>query len=72
MYRHDKAYFDYKLKISGTTQEAAAKACGLDRSTLRRRFEKGTITLNDMYAIIDFLKLSDEDIARIFFARIGA
>lgn len=72
MFCPDKEYLDYKIKSSRTTQEAVAKACGCDRSTLRRHFANGDVTLNEMYAIIDFLNLCDEDIQRIFFANKGA
>ena len=69
MFYIDQDYLDYKIKAAGTTKEAVAAACGRSRTTIWRRFGNGTVTIADMHAIIVFLKLSEEDVRKIFFAQ---
>ena len=68
----DVDYLNYVIKREGTTQEAVAKACNVNRSTLRRHLQSGAVTVREMHAIIAFLKLSFEEVRRIFFAEKGA
>lgn len=69
MFYLDADYLDYKIKTAKTTKEAVAAACGLNRSTLWRRVNAGTLTIADVHAIILFLDLTEDDIRKIFFAR---
>lgn len=68
MFYCDADYLDYKIRTSNTTKASVAEACGLDRTTLWRRLKRGTVTLGNMYAIIAFLKLAEDDVRKIFFA----
>lgn len=69
MFYLDADYLDYKIKTKGITKEAVAAACGLSRTTLWRRIKEGTLTIADVYAIIQFLALAEDDIRKIFFAQ---
>ena len=64
--------FDYVVKRAKTTRDAVASACDCNRSTLYRHLKNGSITVNEMHAIIAFLKLSWEDVVNIFFAKESA
>lgn len=65
----DKDLLSYYLKKANTNQNGLALELGIDRTTLIRHLAKGTLTLGELYATIKFLKLSDEDVKRIFFAK---
>ena len=55
-----------KIAEAGTTKAAVAKAIGIDRSTLARRIETGTLRICDIHAICGFLHLSGDEAKEIF------
>lgn len=68
MFYIDSEYLDYIIKRAGTTKEAVAEACGLNRSTFWRRIKKSCLTIADIHAIISFLHLTENEVRIIFFA----
>ena len=65
----DRDLLSYHLKKANTNQNGLALELGIDRTTLIRHLAKGTLTLGELYGIIRFLHLSDEDVKKIFFAQ---
>lgn len=55
-----------KIAEAGTTKSELAKAIGIDRGTLERRIERGTLRICDIHAICSFLNLSGDEAHEIF------
>lgn len=58
-----------KIVEAQTTQEAVAKAIGMDRSTFSRKIKSDgkAFTIGEVHKIIDTLPLTKEDAIDIFF-----
>lgn len=65
----DKDLLSYHLKKANTNQNGLAMELGINRTTLIRHLSKGTLTIEELYGTIRFLKLSEEDVKNIFFAK---
>jgi len=65
----DKAALKYALERRGLTYRQLAEALQIAPSTLYRKINnKTSFVLAEVYAIVDFLKLSNEELLKIFFA----
>ncbi|WP_295363659.1 helix-turn-helix domain-containing protein [uncultured Pseudoramibacter sp.] len=65
----DKKALRAELVLHGLTQEKIAKALGINRDTFRRRMDTNTFHLADVYKMVDFLSLQEDEILKIFFAK---
>lgn len=62
-----------KIMERGTTQEALAKALGIDRSTFYRKMRQGgNFTIKEVNLIVSALHLSKDEAMSIFFADLVA
>lgn len=59
---------DYYLRKANTNRKGLALELDWDRTTLSRRLTTGSFSMSDLYKTIAFLKLSAEDVRKIFFA----
>ena len=66
MFKIDKVTLDYKIKKAGKTREGLAASLGIHRSTLGRRIDEGTLTVEDLAGIVKELNLSQQDVFDIF------
>ena len=55
-----------KMAEVGATKIGMAKALNIDRCTLDRRIENGTLRICDIHAICEFLSLSGDEAREIF------
>ena len=60
-----------KIVENNTTIESVATSLGLNRSTIYRRMKAGgeSFTIGEMYKIIDYLSLSQQDAIDIFLSQ---
>ncbi|MBE9387876.1 helix-turn-helix domain-containing protein [Vagococcus salmoninarum] len=63
-----------KIRELQTTQECLADEIGINKSTLYRKFKNGgdTFEIWEVQKIVEFLKLSDDEVKHIFFNNQGA
>ncbi len=66
MFKIDTVTLDYKIKMAGKTREGLAADLGIHRSTLSRRINEGTLTVEDLAGIVKGLNLSQQDVFDIF------
>ena len=66
MFKIDTLTLDYKIKIAGKTRESLASDLGIHRSTLSRRINEGTLTVEDLSGIVKELHLSQQEVFDIF------
>ena len=54
------------MKYHGWTNEKLAKAMGIHRDTLQRRFRKGNIRLQEIYQMMEIIPLTKQEAEQIF------
>lgn len=66
----DINYLKERMKAAGRTPDQAASAMGMNTATYYRKLKADGVkfTVDEMQRIIQFLNLTEEDAARIFFA----
>lgn len=64
----DRDLLLYKVKQANTTYDAIIEEIGIDRSTWYRHLRENSMPVAEMHEVVRILKLTFDDIIKIFFA----